>query len=292
MSEWIDLAIYGFQIVLIWVLLPRQSVQYTVPAIVDRDPAWPAAHPEIMRALARSRWFLNTFYAWAALSIGVLLALRLGLVPVVFGSADVPSWERLKNVHGAFLIVGMIGYFACFWYWTHWLAAHVPLAAQRRATLKPRVASDYVPRGWRIATEVLTGGHLALWIVAPALGFGGNADYWGTFAFVVTMTVLFAVVGHLTPRRRPNYADRLFGDSYRRVELRVMYALRLAPLVLGALTLGNALTGLDFSRPVHLLLVLFVCALALAFLRLRPAESDAGTPNGYAPFAPDRRSAA
>jgi hypothetical protein len=282
MSEWIDFAIYVFQTVLIWVFLPRQSVQYMVPAIIDRDPAWPATHPQVMDDLARSRWFLNTCYAWAALSIGVLLALRLGFSPFGLASADTPSWEILRNVHGMLLIVGMVGYFACFWIWTRWLAANVPLAAQRHAMLKPRVLGDYVPRWWRFATEVLTASHLALWLALPALGFGGSADYWGGFAFVVAATVLFAVVAHFMPRRRPGYADRLFGESY---------VMRLAPLALGALVFAKALTGVDIARAAHLLLVLFVCGLALAFLCLRPAEPRAGTQSRHVPFPPERRSA-
>jgi hypothetical protein len=71
--------------------------------------------------------------------------------------------------------------------------------------------------------------------------------------------VLFAVIAHFMPRRRPGYADRLFGESYRRVELRVVYVMRLAPLALGALVFAKALAGLDIARAAHLLLVLFVC---------------------------------
>ncbi len=289
MSEWIDFALDAFQIVLLWVLFPRQSVKFTVPAIMDRDPAWPAAHPEAVQAIARSRWFVKTFYTWAALSIGVLLAVRLGIWP---SAANSPSWEVLKDVHGALLIVGILGYSVCFLYWTRWLTANVPLAEQRRATLKPRAVSDYVPSAWRIATEVLTAVHLAAWLIVPALGFSVDADYWATFAFVVALTVLFAITAHWTPRRRPNYGDRLFGESYRRVELRVVYAMRLAPLVLAGVVLGETVTGLDLARAGHLLGVLCVSGFALAFLRLRPLELGGGARGPQVSLASERRSAA
>ena len=38
MSEWIDFAVYVTLIVLICVLLPRQSAQFTLPTIADRNP--------------------------------------------------------------------------------------------------------------------------------------------------------------------------------------------------------------------------------------------------------------
>jgi hypothetical protein len=293
MSEWIDFATYAFQIVLIFVLLFPQSVQFTVPAIVDRDPAWPAAHPEVMQSLARSRWFVNTCYAWAALSIGVLLAVRLGANVPVFSAARVsPEWEVLRAWHGALMVFGGVGYLACFCVWLRWLRANVPLAAERRASLTPRTAGDYVPRSWRVATEVLTVAHLAAWLVAPALGFGGDADYWGRFAFIAAVSVLLAGMSYLMPQRRQGYADRLFGDAYRRVELRVLYVLRLAPLTTGAVGLGAAILGLDLARVGHLLLALIICGLALAFVRLKPAEPGGGEPRRYAPLGTERRSPA
>ena len=66
-----------------------------MPAIIDRDPGWPAAHPEVMQSLARSRWFVSTCHAWTVLSIGVLLALRLGV-----GRAGVLGGARSAGVAG------------------------------------------------------------------------------------------------------------------------------------------------------------------------------------------------
>ena len=96
MSEWIDFAVYVTLIVLLWVLMPRQSVQFTVPAILDRDPEWPAKHADVMVALQRSRWFVTTFYAFAAVSIAVLLALQLGVeVPPFSAAREASSWRVL-----------------------------------------------------------------------------------------------------------------------------------------------------------------------------------------------------
>jgi hypothetical protein len=293
MSAWIDFAIYAVQIVLIFVLLAPGSARFTVPAIVDRDPAWPAAHADVMQSLARSRWFVTLCYAWALFSIGVLVAVRVGVeVPVFSAARAAPAWEVLRAWHAALTVVGGLGYFACFLIWLRWLHANVPLAAQRSASLTPRAVHDYVPRSWRIATEVLTVGHMAAWLVAPALGFGGGADYWGRFAFVAAVTALLAVMCHLVPQRRQGYADRLFGDAYRRVEMRVLYILRLAPLTTGVVGLGDAILGLDLARAAHLLLALIICGAALAFVSLRPLEPAAGARNGGAPFAPVRGSAA
>jgi hypothetical protein len=190
------------------------------------------------------------------------------------------------------MVIGMLGYLACFLIWLHWLRVNVPLAAQRTASLTPRTAGDYVPRAWRIAAEVLTVSHLAAWLVVPALGFGGDAAYWGRFAFITAVSLLMAVMSWLMPQRRQGYADRLFGDAYRRVELRVLYILRLAPLTTGAVGIGGAVLGLDLARVMHLLVVLIICGAAFAFVSLRPIAPGGSARNGQAPFAPTRRSAA
>ena len=289
MSEWIDFLVYVSQILLIWVFLPRQSAQYSVPAIVDRDPDWPAAHPDVMRGIEQSRWFLNVFYAFAAVCIGVLLAARTG-VPVVLAPAEMPSWEVLRTAHGVLMVIGLLGYFACFFLWLRWLAMHVPLAAQRRATLKPRLTGDYLPLSWRIVTETVTAAHIALWLILPTLGLGGGADYWWRFAFVAVMTVGFAAFGYLVPQRRPGYADRLFGEAYRRAEVRVVYLMRITLLTTGAVGLGEAM-GLDLARAAHLALQIMLCGMAFAFLRLRPLGPRTEAPNGHRPIPPGRRSA-
>ncbi len=293
MSEWIDFALYALQIVLLWVLLPRQSTHFTLPMIVDRNAEWPAKHPAVMQHLLRSRWFLNTFYVYAALSIAVLLALRLGFqVPVFSRTTETPSWEALKDAHGTLMILGLIMYFAGFFAWSRWLSVHVPLAAHRSASLKPRLASDYLPRSWRVATEVLTTAHIALWILFGALGWGSGAKYWWSFAFIAVMTVLFAVFAYLVPRRRPGYQDRLFGEAGRQVEIRVAYIMRLWWLPIGAIGMAEHITGVDFARAGYLLVVTFVCALALMFLRLRPITPVSGGTSHYGALAPERRSAA
>lgn len=288
MSEWIDFAFYAFQIVLLWVLLPRQSAQYTTLAILDRDAEWPAKHPAVMQSLLRSRVFLNMFYVFAVLSIGVLLSLRLGFqFRILSGTTETPSWEILKDAHSALLIIGLIMYFGSFFFWTRWLAVHVPLAPRRSASLKPRHARDYLPRSWRIATEVLTVGHIALWLLVGALGWAGGAKFWWSFAAIAGMTVLFAAIAYFVPRRRPGYPDRLFGEAYRHVEMRIACFMRLWPLAAGAIGLSELITGVDLARAGHLVIVSFVCLLALMLLRLRPVAPASGATPSYGAFAPE-----
>jgi hypothetical protein len=293
MSEWIDFTLYSVQIVLLWALLPRQSAQYTVPAIVDRDPDWPAKHPAVMQGVLRSRAFLNMFYVYAAVSIAVLLALRLGFkIPVLSGTAQAPSWEILKDAHGTFLIVGLIMYFGSYYFWRHWLTTHVPLAPRRSASLKPRLASDYLPRSWRIATEVLTVAHIGVWLVVGTLGFASGAKFWWSFAFIVCMTVLFGCIAHLVPKRRPGYFDRVFGEAYRHVELKIAYFMRLWPLAAGAIGLAELTTGVELARAGYLLIVSLVCVVALMILRLQPAAPASGGTRGYGAFVSDPKSPA
>lgn len=271
MSEWIDFAIYVTVILLIFVFLPRHGRQFTLPMIADRNAEWLANHPDVVARLERSRWFLNACYVWAAASIAGLLGAALGLIAPPFG-AVAPKWEVLKDLNSILVLVGMLGSGACTLLWLRWLGMHVPLAETRRATLKPRVASDYLALPWRIAVEALTALHLAAWVVIGALGLADGAKVWWRLAFLAGMTLLFAVFAYLVPRRRPGYLDRVFGESYRRSEIRIAYFMRVWPVVAGTIGMTELMTGADLSRGAQLLVVSFVCVLALMVLRLRPAS--------------------
>lgn len=273
MSEWIDFSLYVTQAVLFWVLLPRQGRQFGAPMIADRNPDWLAANPGMVAYLRDSAGFLKIWYAWAATSIAVLLAVRLGWRP--FGGTG-PSWEVLKDWHGLLMILGLIGWAASAGLWFRWLSRNVPLADTRSATLRPRTAGNYISAPWRIAVEILTVLHIAAWLIVAATQDDLVEGYWGKFAFIVAVTALLAVNTALAPRRRPGYPERIFGDAYRRVELRVAYFLRVLPLTAGAKTLGETLTGEDFARPTHLVLVLLLTAVLAVFLFLRPLDGAGG----------------
>jgi hypothetical protein len=284
MSEWIDFAIYVTLIVLIFVLLPRHGRQFTVFTIADRNPEWLGRNRDVVARLERSRWFLHACYVWAAVCIAVLLGVMLDLVPFEPGA---PKWDKLKDLNGIVVIVGVLGCGACTLLWFRWLGLHVPPAEMRRATLTPRVIGDYLGLPWRIAVDALSVLHLGAWLVIGALGLAGGAKFWGSFAFFVGMTLLFAIFVYLASRRRSGYVDRAFGEAYRRFEVRLAYLMRLWPVITGAIAMTEQMTGADLNRAAHLLVASFVCVLALMTLRLRPAAPGSGTTSGYGAFAPE-----
>jgi len=288
MSEWIDLAVYVTAIVMVFVLLPRHGRQFTVPMLADRNPEWLERNRDVVARLERSRWVLNACYAWAAVSIAVLLGATLDLIASPFGAAE--KWEVLQGLCGALVIVGMLGWGACALLWFVWLGKHVPPGETRRATLRPRVIGDYLTLPWRIAVEALTALHLAGWIVIGVLGLAAAPKVWWSFAFFVGMSVLFAVFAAMVLRRRSGYLDRVFGEAYRQAEVRGAYTLRLLPVIAGSIAMGELITGADLARLAHLLVAAYVCVMASLFLRLRPAAPVRATPGGA--FASDRRSPA
>jgi hypothetical protein len=291
MSEWIDFAVYATLIVLVFVLLPRHGRQFVLPMLADRNPEWLVRNPDLAARFEQSRWFLNACYLWAAVSFAVLLGMTLDVIAPPFGT-DAPKWRVLQGVSGTFLIVGMLAWGACSLLWFGWLGKHVPLAETRRAALKPRAIGDYLSFPWRVAVEVLTALHLGAWVVIGALGLAAAPKVWWSFAFFVGMSALFAVFVSLTPRRRPGYLDRVFGDAYRQSEIRAAYTLRLWPAIAGSIAMAEQITGADLDRLAHLLVAAYVCVLALLMVRLRPAASSSGGTSGHVTFASDRRSPA
>ena len=285
MSEWIDLAIYVTFIVLIFVLLPRHGRQFTLVMIADRNSEWLARNRDVVARLERSRWFLNACYLWAAISIAALLGVTLELIAPPFEAAA-PKWEVLKDLNSTFAIVGFLGWGVCSLLWFRWLRTYVPPAETRRATLKPRLVSDYLALPWRIAVEALTLLHLGVWAAIGALGSAGGAKFWGGLAFLVGLSAFFAVYAYLVPRRRPGYLDRVFGETYRRSEIRIACFMRVWPVVAGAIVMTDLTTGADLRRAAQLLVVSFVCVLALMVLRLRPVAPASGATPGCGAFAP------
>ena len=269
MSEWIDFAIYAMQGVLFWVLLPRQVWQFGAPMIADRNPDWLAANPGMTNYLNNSTGFLRGWYAWAAISIAMLLAVRLGWRP--FGGTD-PAWEALKDWHSALMLVGGVGWFGSFGLWFVWLKRNVPLATRRTATLQPRTTAVYLSLPWRVTVETLVVLHLVVWVLVGFTQPDLIPNHWQKAASFTVVTVLLTALAWLMPRRRPSYADRIFGENYRRVEIRGLYLIRLSPIAGGVIAFGEAFTGVDFTRVGHLVLVLLVNALIATFLFLRPAK--------------------
>jgi len=275
MSEWIDFTVYAVQGLLFWVFLPRQGRQFGAPMITDRNPDWLAAHPEVTAYLENSTGFVKIWYAWATISVAFLLAVRLGWRP--FGGTG-PSWGVLKDWHMLLLMFGVLGWFASAGLWFRWLKRNVPLADRRSATLRPRTTAEYLSMPWRVTVETATALHLAAWVVVGVTRTELVPNYWGKFVFIVAMTVFFAAFALLVPRRRPGYPDRIFGEVYRRVEMRVVYVMRLSPIVAGGMTLAEQLVGGDFDRAAHLALVLLVSGMLAAFLFLRPSAPTIGEP--------------
>ena len=274
MSIWVDFLVYALQVLLFWAFLPRQGHQFTLPMIADRDPEWLAAHRDVAARLDGSRWFLDACRVWGAVSIVALLAVALDLTTGPLGGAAA-KWEVLKDLNSVLLMIGSLVWCVFAVIWFRWLRTYVPLANTRRATLTPRVVSDYLSRPWRVAIETLTVLHLCAWVVIGVLGWAGGADYWSAFAFVTAMSVLFKVAAALAPRRRPGYPDRLFGDNYRRAEQRVWCLFRLTPVIAGCMMIGEQAFGFDPDRVGHLLLVSVVNLAMLTLLGLRPVAPSA-----------------
>jgi hypothetical protein len=218
-------------------------------------------------------------------SIAALLGVMLDLIAPPFESAA-PKWEVLKDLNSMFVIAGFLGWGVCSLLWFRWLGTHVPAAETRRAVLKPRAIRDYLSLPWRVTVPGLTALYLGIWLLIGAFGYASGPKLWGGLAFFTAMSALFAFFASMAPRRRPGYLDRMFGDAYRRGEIRAAYAVRLLPVVLGSIVMAELLTGANLARLAQLLVVSFVCVLALMVLRLRPVAPASGATPGYGTFAP------
>jgi hypothetical protein len=276
MTTWVDFCLYAAFALVVWGSIPP-SRRFTLPVIADRDPEWLGRHPDIERRLTRSRWFHRSCRGWGALTVVMLVAVQVGLWPGSSGAGG-SRWELLKDVNSILLIAGLVYLFGCALCFERWLRTTVPLAARRQASLVRRSVDDHVPRPIQHAVYGIVGLHLAAWLLAGIVGRYASAEFWAMLAFqYVVATILLAVV-LVSVRRRPNAMDRIFGERYRRLEVRLAFAAQLVPLMNGAARLYEYTQGATpgiLNRLLHLALVALVAIMAAAVASWsRQAEDD------------------
>ncbi len=48
MNEWIDCVVFCLQAAAMWIALPRWCARFTRPMLMDRNPEWTEANPDIV----------------------------------------------------------------------------------------------------------------------------------------------------------------------------------------------------------------------------------------------------
>jgi len=256
MTTWVDLFVYAALIVAVWGGLPGWSA-FTIRMVADRNSDWLADHPDVEQRLGRARWFRRSCRVCGTLSLAALLAVQFGVWP----QRGAQRWEVLKDLNSALLIGGLTVVFGCLFLFERWLKSNVPLAARRQATLVPRSVDDYVPRLLQYAVYGVVMLHLAVWLTLGVAGRFVTAGFWGDVAFQVLMSGVFLLFVVGAVRRKPGVVDRISGPNYRRIEVRMAFAIQLLPLLNGAARLNEHMgyvTPDSLDRILHLGLVGFV----------------------------------
>lgn len=271
MSEWIDFVIYAAQAMVLWFFMPRWGARMALPMMRDRNAAWVDAHPDALVRASPGAWFLKACYAWGTITVLALLATRLGLLPrdLLPHRADNADWQVLMSTNNLLLALGLIGYFSGAAVFMRWLKATVPPSPLRQARLQPRVIDDYVPRWLRTLVYVAIFAHLSTWLYVGAADRFRHPWFWPAFVGILVMTTVVFVLGHFTVRRRPSHMDALQRD-YRRIEIRLAFAIQLVLVGLGAIGLCKVIYDIDLQRFGVLAFEVFV-ALAMYSLT-RPSQ--------------------
>jgi hypothetical protein len=249
MSEWIDFAVYAAQAIVLWMVMPRWGARMALPMMRDRNAAWVDAHPDALAHAAPGAWFLKACYAWGALTVLVLLTTRLGLLPQDFlpHRAGNTGWQVLMSTNNILLCLGFIGYFSGAAVFMRWLKSTVPPSQLRQASLQPRVIDDYVPRWFRLLVYVAIVAHLSAWLYVGAADRFRHPKFWPEFTGILALTTVMFVLGHYSVQRRRSQMDAL-QRNYRRIEIRLVFAIQLVLVGLGAIGLCKVLYDIDLQR--------------------------------------------
>jgi hypothetical protein len=276
MTEWIDFSVYAAMTIVCWFGFPGWASALALQMVADRNEDWLTANRERARTLLGSRWLVGSrwfrwsCYAWGAISLAVLLAVLVNLRPQFLSMAahTSPTWALLKEAHSTLLILGLLWYLAVVVASTRQVAKIVPLPERRQATLTPRTINDFVPRWFRTATYVLTGVHLAGWVIVGALGMYATPGFWVRLAGPVSFSGIFLLIAHAMVYRR--WSDCVMLHD-RRLGVRFAFGSLIYTQLMFAMRLYGEIAGpsFDLERITHLALVfmLVVGMLVLAFVQ-------------------------
>jgi hypothetical protein len=272
MSEWIDFSVYAAQLIVCLSFASRWAAQFKDAVVVDRNPEWSAANPQVVANLVRRNAWSQAIQAWTALGVLALLVCRLDLQPVALESPGVPGWRTLMATAYLFLGVGFLLFGAGAVMFTRRLKRSVPLGEQRRASLTPRSLDAFVPRGLKFAVYGVLLAAIAARPVAGLFFPARIADVGNGFIFsLLTGCMLFLAVA-ISVRRRPNVFDRVLGSGYRKREVRACLTL-MAFHALGLLALvWLEVAGLDVRRYSGVIFSAVVTVVLASLMPFPPRE--------------------
>jgi hypothetical protein len=281
MTDWIDFAVYATFLFALYFAQPTAQQRLIVPLLADRNAEWVAAHPDVVRRIAASRWRLWLSYGLGGISLGLLASYQLGLwhVPPNRDGFVPPKWAMLWDLAMAGLVtsmviggaVGLLAHFA--------IKRLVPVAPRRQATLERRSLDTSVPRWLQHVTFALVAINLMAWTVAGILGMHSSPIFWSRVAIIFGLSGFFFLATRAMVARRANVLDRIFGPAHRTWEVRITFSTQLLPPMIGALRLYEEVAAtqlLDLSRAAQLALAVFLTFWLLSLSRL-PVDQD-GTP--------------
>jgi len=269
MSEWVDFCVYSIQALLLWIALPRWCARFTRPALLGRNPEWVAANGHTVELLERGGWWMKAIHGWGIVSVLALLACRLDRLPLPPATRlHTPPWERLMTTNNLLMAFGLLLFGYGVWSFLRWMKRDVPLTELRHATLVPRTSDDFLPR-W--LQYLIYGLMLAGLIARPVLGYiqpGRLQNVWGNFFIGLIMAALLFLMQVGSVVRPPNHIDRLLGPRYRRMEVRICFALMAYLAILGMAGMYLEMSGFDTRRYGALLVAGFVCITLASCMRL------------------------
>lgn len=275
MSEWVDFCVYTVQALLLWIAVPRWLARFTRPSVIDRNPAWAAANEPTILLLENGGWWRKAIQTWGILSVLVLLACRIKRMPLPTAmSQRTPGWEILMTTSNLLLTAGFVLFGYGIFLFMRWLKNNVPLSERRHATLVPRTMDHFMSRRMQhvIYGAVLLG--LAARPIADLFWPGRLHNVWGGFFIGLTMSVVLFFVAAGSVLRPENHMDRVLGSRYRRMEVRLCFALMAYLTALGFVSLYLEMSGINTRRYGSLMVATFVCVTLVSCMRLptRPGK--------------------
>jgi hypothetical protein len=283
MTDWIDFALYGIFLAVFWFLFPVTVSRAGLVWVADRNADWLSQHPEVAANLGKNRTYVRTCFVLGGISLALLTACQIGFWPRALSAPEFAPehWMVLKELNTLLVLPALAVHLGSSYLFGRWLRT-VPLTTQRSASLIPRSIDDLIPKRIRVATYVAVVAHLAAWLGAGAWLTYASPELWarnlaqfGGAALVFLLThAIFLWFTRVNVNRRPNALDRIFGDGYRRHEVRAAFAFNWLPPITGTLRLLEELgnTAFDFGRLSHLgivLAVLLLFAVGVAVFRPR-----------------------
>ena len=217
MEHWFPLLVVLSQVVVLQFYTVPAGTRVMYQRVLDRNPAWVAAHPEFTADNPEPRLSL-----WISYAMGLAICARIFFAPDragIFYAADTTLESALIDSLMVSITLGLL-HNAIYFLHVRRMIRRVPPTEVRQASLDRRALRDFVRMSWVYVAALLIAAIVGVYTYALlAEVVSGELFYYRVSGLLIACLIATGITLYAL-RRKPTDADELFSGRFRMWEVR------------------------------------------------------------------------